>query len=125
MKKGPIVFVCVLLTGLMLFTGCYYDKASIVYPSGNCDTTNITLSEDITEILTANCFRCHSGDAAAGSGIQLDQYTVLKAYADNGVLLSAITHDGNVTFMPQDGGKLSDCEINKFKAWINSGAQDN
>lgn len=120
MRKGPIVFVCVLLTGLMLFTGCYYDKASIVYPSGNCNTTNITWSADINEILNVNCFRCHSGDAAAGSGIQLDQYNIVKAYAENGKLLSAITHDGTVTPMPLDGGKLSDCEISKFEAWKNN-----
>jgi len=40
-------------------------------------------------------------------------------------LLSAITQDGSVPPMPQSGGKLSDCNINKFRAWINSGTPNN
>jgi hypothetical protein len=50
---------------------------------------------------------------------------VLKTYVDNGLLLSAITHDGNTSFMPKDAGKLPDCSINKFIAWKNAGAPDN
>lgn len=111
----------------MVYVGCYYDKASLVYPSdGNtCDTSAITLSIDINNILSASCFSCHGGDAASGGGIKLEQYSVIKAYADNGRLLSSITHDGRASAMPQDASKLSDCNINKFRAWINAGAPNN
>jgi len=126
MKKG-LFSVAALLMATGLYTGCYYDKESIVYPSGgsNCDTTGITLSGDINSILSANCFSCHGGNAALGGGIQLDQYAVLKAYAQSGTLLSSIKQDGGAQPMPQGGGKLSACEISKFEAWINSGTPNN
>jgi hypothetical protein len=126
MKRKIIQYALPFLAGAFVYTGCYYDKASLVYPSdGSCDTTGITLSTDLNAILTANCFVCHGGNAAAGGGIQLEQYAVIKAYVDNGRLLSAITQDGNATPMPQGAAKLSDCNINKFRAWINNGAPNN
>ena len=131
MKNKSLAYFSLLLLMVVFVntnSGCYYDKESLVYPStggSSCDTTNITLSGDLNTILTASCFSCHSGTANLGGGIQLDQYTVIKAYADNGQLLSAITQDGSVPPMPQSGGKLSDCNINKFRAWINSGTPNN
>jgi mono/diheme cytochrome c family protein len=126
MKRKIIQYTLPLLVAAFAYTGCYYDKASLVYPSeDDCDTTDITLSTDINAILTANCFVCHGGNATAANGIQLEQYAVIKAYADNGRLLSAITQDGNAAPMPQGAAKLSDCNINKFRAWINAGAPNN
>ena len=128
MKKETVLYFAMMVLALCVVnTGCYYDKASLVYPSdGNtCDTTAITLSADINNILTASCFSCHGGDAASGGGIQLEQYAVIKAYADNGRLLSSITQDGGASAMPQGASKLSDCNINKFRAWINNGAPNN
>lgn len=127
MKKRALLYFAVLIALIIVYTGCYYDKASLVYPSnGNtCDTSTITLSADINNILSASCYSCHGGDAAAGGGIKLEQYSVIKAYADNGRLLSSITQDGNASAMPQGASKLSDCNINKFRAWINNGAPNN
>jgi cytochrome c553 len=127
MRRKYVFYYFVLLPFVFIYTGCYYDKASLVYPSnGNtCDTSAITLSADINNILSASCFSCHGGDAAAGGGIKLEQYSVIKAYADNGRLLSSITQDGGASAMPQGASKLSDCNINKFRAWINNGAPNN
>lgn len=124
MRKISIVGLLV-FASIVLYTGCTYDKASVVYPSAGCDTANIRLSVELNRILAANCYSCHAGDAASGGGVTLENYNVLKAHVDNGDLLSAITQDGKVTPMPQVGNKLSDCEINKFKAWINAGAPNN
>ncbi len=125
MKKKIIISATLFLT-VLVFTKCYYDKADQVYPQPrNCDTTNIRLSVELNSILSANCFACHSGTAESGSGIQLDQYAVIKTYADNGQLMSAITQDGKVSPMPKNASRLSDCDINKFAAWINNGAPGN
>lgn len=109
-----------------LFYKCYYDKASQVYPQqGSCDTTNIRLSVELNAIMNASCMSCHAGNANNGGGIKLQDYTTISKIANNGTLLSSISWDGKVAQMPQGGAKLSDCDINKFKAWINAGAPNN
>lgn len=116
-------------TTFIIYSSCYYDKASLVYPSsGSCDTTDIQLSTDLTAIMQASCFSCHSSANAAvfGGGYNLQDYTTIKNAAASGELLSSIKQDGILAPpMPQSGAKLSDCEISKFSAWINSGSPNN
>jgi hypothetical protein len=45
--------------------------------------------------------------------------------ADNGKLVGAITHAAGFLPMPQSAPKLSDCNINKIKDWVNRGALNN
>ena len=108
--------------------GCFYDKADQVYPQPPaCDTTTVRLSVELESILSANCYRCHN-DANAdvlGGGWHLHDYTTMQFFALSGELLGAIEQDGSTSPMPKDGGKLSDCDINKFRAWINRGAPQN
>jgi hypothetical protein len=126
MKITGIIFLgCCLF---FLLTGCSYDKADQVYPQSTCDTTNIRLSVELNAIMSANCFRCHSTTNAPinGGNYNLQDYATIKNAALNGLLLSSILQDNKLAPpMPQDGGKLSDCEINKFAAWIDSGAPNN
>ena len=129
--KKWILYSFISLAVLFFFIseGCTYDKASLVYPSdGGCDTVDISLSKDLTPIMSANCFRCHSSSNAAafGGNYNLEDYSTIKAAADDGRLISSIKQDGIVAPpMPQDGGKLSDCQISQFESWANDGAQDN
>jgi len=89
-----------------------------------CDTVNMKYSTDILPILTSNCYSCH-GNGNITEGINLDGYTNVKSYVNNGYLIGAVTHAGGFTPMPYNAPKLSNCEINKIKAWVNSGAPDN
>ncbi|WP_153797599.1 c-type cytochrome [Foetidibacter luteolus] len=123
--KKRIVFL-ILPLGLLitlLNSSCTNSKPEVVPPS--CDTATVRLSVEIDAILSSNCLGCHGGTASGGAGIQLENYTTIRTLALNGTLLSAITHTGSATPMPFGGGKLSDCDINKFRAWINRGAQNN
>jgi hypothetical protein len=129
--KRMKITAIILLSSFCLFvafTGCYHHKEDIEYPSSTCDTTNVTLSGQLTDIMEANCFRCHSGANAPSQGgsYNLQDYNTIHNAALNGALLSSILQDNKLAPpMPQDGGKLSDCEINKFRAWIDEGAQNN
>jgi hypothetical protein len=126
MKIIGIIFLSCCL--FFAFIGCNYDKADQVYPRSTCDTTNIRLSVELNEIMSANCFRCHSAENAPvnGGSYDLQDYNTIKNAALGGLLLSSITQDNKLAPpMPQDGGRLSDCEINKFAAWINAGAPNN
>jgi len=129
MKRKIIQYTLPLLAAAFAYSGCYYDKASLVYPSdASCDTTNITLSTDLNNIMQANCFSCHSSANAPvfGGNYNLQDYTTIKNAATNGQLLSSLNQDGILAApMPQSGAKLSDCNISKFSAWINAGAQNN
>ena len=92
----------------------------------NCDTANSKYMTDVVPILTNNCYRCHGSASNSGSfGIVLEGYSNLKPYAESGTLVGVITHAQGFTPMPQDGGKLSDCNINIIKSWIANGIQNN
>ncbi|ASU36750.1 hypothetical protein [Mucilaginibacter xinganensis] len=125
MKIRHLLFLAALLTGN---AGCYYDHANLVYPQQStaaCITTNVTYSTTVTGVLTANCYSCHSGNAAAGGGIALDTYASLKTYVTNGQLINSINHTGGIPAMPLNAAQLSQCDINKIQAWITNGSPNN
>lgn len=92
--------------------------------TGGCDTVNMKYTANIKPILEANCYSCH-GNGLSQNGVSLDTYSKVKQQADNGNLLGVITHSNGYPPMPQGRPKLSDCDINKIKDWINRGAADN
>jgi len=120
--KLYIFIISLLLIGT---TGCYYDHADLVYPQTTCVLTTITYSTSVTGILNTYCYSCHSGNAAAGGGIALDNYIALKTYVTNGQLMSSINHTGSVPAMPLNGSQLSTCEINTLQTWIANGTPNN
>ena len=70
-----------------------------------------------------DCIYCHSGPLANGSPqVFLDSYEGVKTVIDNGRLYNAIT--GATKQMPPSG-RLPDCPINQFKAWIDIGSPNN
>jgi hypothetical protein len=109
----------------LLLTGCYYDKEEELYGVVNCDTSNVNYSATITGILNNyGCTGCHSGNAPSGN-IGLQDFTSVKNAAQSGKLLGAIQHNSGFSPMPKGGGKMSDCDINKIKAWIDAGLVNN
>jgi uncharacterized membrane protein len=89
-----------------------------------CDTTNVKYSTHIKPIIQNACLGCHNG-ASPGGGINLATYAGVKAIADNGKFFGSISHLTGYKAMPQNGNKLSDCQINMVKIWINQGSPDN
>lgn len=91
---------------------------------GSCDTVNMQYARDIQPIISASCYSCH-GNGNVSGGVSLGNYAGVKTQADNGNLLHVINHDPGYPAMPQGGAKLSDCNINKIRSWINHGALNN
>jgi hypothetical protein len=129
MKK---LFICLSVISLFLI-GC--SKTNEVAESknappnaggsrGNCDTIYMRYNADVKPILQANCYSCH-GNGMAESGITLDAYANVKRLADAGTLLGVITHASGYPHMPYQKPKLSDCDINKIRDWINWHALNN
>lgn len=92
-------------------------------PTPTCDTAGMQYTANVLPIIRTNCYGCH-GNGAASGGVSLDSYEKLRTQAASGKLLAVITHAAGVPPMPQ-GGKLSDCDINKIRSWINRGMLNN
>lgn len=110
----PIVFV----------SSCTYDNEEEYY-GNTCDTLNVTFNQTIKPILDINCVSCHNGTISNG-GVNLDNYSNVKALADNGKLLGVIDHQpGFKSMPPAPASKLDDCTIDKIENWLKEGAQNN
>jgi hypothetical protein len=125
-KYFKIVFLIIAISS---FTACYYDKKDQVYPQvvlAACDTTNVTYSVTVTNILNANCNNCHGASAnSLGAGIVLNTYASVKPYITNGRLVNSILQNGNASPMPKNMAKMDVCSINKIIVWANKGAINN
>ena len=110
---------------LLLFSaGCYYDVEEELYTTLECQTENVTYSNQVLSIISDACYQCHSAAQNFGN-ITLEGHTELKKYVDNGQLLGAIRHDAGFSPMPKNGAQLLECDIEKIEAWINEGAPNN
>lgn len=128
MSKHSKVFACLIAATVIIFIGCSKSSedqmGTTTPPQSQCDTVNMTYSKDVMPILQANCYSCH-GNGNAEAGVTLDNYEGVKARVEDGLLIGVITHAAGYPPMPQGGSKLSDCNINKIKDWINRGASNN
>jgi len=123
MKKA--LFFLSLPISLFFVSSCYYDNEETLYPKPvACDTADVRFSTTIAPILQANCNGCHSKASPSGN-IVTDNYTDLKTIVDNGKLSGSINHKPQFSAMPKGGNKLSNCELAKFRIWIEKGALNN
>lgn len=89
-----------------------------------CDTSNVSFSNTIQPLVSTNCQSCHNNRSQQG-GVNLEGYTNVKIYVDNGEFLGTIRHDPGFDPMPRGSSKLPNCDISKIETWINNGALDN
>ncbi len=98
-----------------------------------------TYSEDILPIIKVRCLECHQpgGSGYEKSGLDLRTYESLMKGTKYGPIVvpgDAFTSNLMVLVegraaskirMPHNRKKLTRCEINAFRRWINRGAKDN
>ena len=122
MKKA-LITLTIFIAITSLISSCYNDNEETLYRfvQPNCDTTNVTYSGTISAIISSNCVGCHTGTNNT-SGIELDIYSNLKPYADNGKLVNCVTYTSDG--MPKTG-KMDACKIDQIVAWVNKGAPNN
>ena len=116
--------VTILLTGVIVIAGCYYDSEEELYGM-NCNTTNVSFSTTVNSLLQQyGCLGCHTGPGPSGN-VNLQGHANVKTVAESGKLYGAISHSTGFKPMPQGGSKMSDCDIKKIKSWIDAGALNN
>lgn len=84
-----------------------------------CDSTASGFAAVIQPMMTKYCVGCHSYPNA-GAGVDLSSHLGVKNAINQG-LLKSLDHTGYYP-MPKGGSKLSDCEINQVRQWIQKGA---
>lgn len=107
------------------FASCYYDNEEELYPNVVCTTDSMSYANDIVPIFESNsCYGCHSAQANFGN-VNMSTHTDLIKYVNDGSLVGCLEHTGSFSPMPRGGAKMTDCNINKVKAWISQGAKNN
>lgn len=91
---------------------------------GGCDTNNVSFSAFVNPLIGQQCLGCHNTSSPNG-GVNLQGYSNVKTYVDNGRFLGTIKHTSGYSPMPQNQAKMDDCSIAKLEAWINNGALNN
>ncbi len=84
----------------------------------------VSYEQDIAPIIKTECFECHAPDKykQKASRVRIFNYKFLKEYAENGVLLGALTHQKGYIPMPyKKGTKIASCSIEMIAQWINTG----
>jgi hypothetical protein len=118
-----VITVC-----LVSLNSCYYDKAELLYGSGNTPCTDtagtVSYTQKVVPILRQFCYNCHSGGFPSGN-IAMGTYTSDKTIAQNGKLYGSINHSSGYVAMPQGAPQLSNCQIAVIKKWIDSGIPNN
>ena len=89
-----------------------------------CDTTLFTFKANVDPILQNNCVSCHNATLASG-GVNLNGHSNVLIYAKNGSLYGSVARLSGYIAMPQNSGKLSDCNIRVIEKWIKAGALPN
>ena len=113
---------------LFMVTSCYYDNEVDLYPSNAvpCDTSNITYTNTIAPIMSANCNVCHNiGNPNGTPPVITSDYPGLKVVALNGKLANSVNWTNGQHKMPQSGSQLGPCDLAKINSWIKAGALDN
>jgi uncharacterized membrane protein len=109
---------------IQLLCNCYYDNEEALYGVEVCSEETATYSGSVSAIIENNCLVCHSQSENSG-GITLETHAQVKAHAERGALLGAVSHSGGFSPMPKNAPKLSDCDISAIRMWIEGGAQNN
>lgn len=116
----------ILYTPLMLFSfffisGCtYHVEEELFPPDPDCQTTALTYTDNIRQIINTNCATpgCH----VPGNGrVDLTQYEGVKQVAEAGLLRQKVLVEKT---MPP-GRPLTACEMQQLDAWLKAGAPEN
>ena len=89
-----------------------------------CDSSHFTFSGTIQPLISTKCQGCHNSTNPLG-GVDLSSYAAVKTQADNGKLSGSVNWAAGLVPMPQNGSKLSDCELAQIQNWIAAGAPNN
>lgn len=119
-----LLILLILVNLTLIISGCYYDSEEDLYPPVECDTANVSFSQDIQPIFAISCLSCHNTFNSLGD-VNLEGHAAVLKYALDGSLVGSVQHESGYDAMPQGASKLEVCKIKKIKAWVDAGAPNN
>lgn len=109
----------------MVFIACSDDDPVIDPVVDTCETEGISYTTGISAILNASCAvaGCH---VVGGGAFAMDDYTSAFVAVGFNRIVGSINHSDGFLPMPYPSGsdKISQCNIDKLTAWVNSGAPE-
>lgn len=108
------------ITGFVLFAGCYYDKEELLYPGGTaCGGVDAKFSTKVLPLMQTRCAigGCHDA-ASTNHGGPFTNYNQIKAKSNE--IRSAVL----TGLMPQ-GSSLTPEEIKLISCWVEGGSPNN
>lgn len=127
-NKVNTLSICLLLSLVLslIFTSCEWKNEEEEFGIVVCDTSQVTLSGTVKDILQTNCYACHSASTAstAGAGINLETYSALQGRANSSSFIGSMKHSSGYSPMPRGASKLSACDIRLIETWIANGAKN-
>ena len=123
MKKYFMLGFCSII---LFMQSCYFDNKEDLfqYLDSSCNFIEVSYQNDVLPVLQSDCISCHNQNDPQGN-VDLEGYTAVKIHADNGSLYGSIAHEVNYSVMPPSGQKINACAIEKIKAWVEAGAENN
>jgi hypothetical protein len=113
---------------ILMLSACTYDSAeellSQAPPAPACDSLAVTFSASVAPLLQQQCAICHNSTLRNGN-VSLETYAQVQRVAADGRLLGVVTHAPGYVPMPQNGPKLSDCELARLRNWVRQGMPNN
>lgn len=89
-----------------------------------CDTLNVTFSDNVWPLIQNSCFGCHSGSNPSG-GIALENHADIVDVAQTGQLMGAINWETGYANMPKNGNQLAFCDRRAVELWVEDGMPNN
>ncbi len=114
--------IALLLPGMLLLAGCYYDNEEELYPSNFCDVTAVTFSGTIKPLIQTRCAipGCHVN---GGQSPNLTVDANILGIAQNGDLHARVIQRASPAMPPT--GPLPSCEMQQIQAWLDQGSPNN
>jgi hypothetical protein len=98
------------------------DNAVCGQDAGGCNPVNVSFANDIQPVINTNCIGCHG--TGNSTGVTLSTHAGVQEASQNNRLYNAVAQNGLETPMPPNT-KLSACDIQKIKVWVDAGAPNN
>lgn len=116
-----------LLSVVAFLSGCYYDTEEHLYPGGTCNTTNVTYSGTIKQIIQVRCATpgCHVSGSSSPSTDFTQDADVAADVADGTFRSRVFSTNASLRMPPTSAAALSTCELSQIKAWLDAGGATN
>lgn len=113
--KLKIVFF---LSGCVALGACENDSESDLY--SDTQSNQITYTNTVKDIITANCIMCHSQPPVGGAPMPLVDYDFVKSAVISRGLIERISSNDPGFLMPFGGSRLPQNKIDQIIAWKNA-----